>query len=283
MLIIESISTLHESLRNLRMQRKRIALVPTMGNLHSGHLELVRRGREAADTVIVSIFVNPMQFERSDDLARYPHTLQQDIDVLRQRGADVLFAPTVAEIYPHGTEGHTSVYVPEISDILEGASRPGHFRGVATVVSKLFNLIQPDVVCFGEKDYQQLALIRKMIADMGHNIDIIAVPTVRDKDGLALSSRNSYLNETERQRAPALYQIMNDVAEKIRAGDRACEEILLSAAKALHDRGFRKSELYIRDAENLMALTSESKNAIILFSSWLGNARLIDNTRVNLL
>ena len=173
MLIIETLPLLRQQIRRLRMEGKRVALVPTMGNLHDGHMKLVDEAKARADVVVVSIFVNPMQFDRPEDLARYPRTLQEDCEKLNKRKVDLVFAPSVKEIYPNGTETHTYVDVPGLSTMLEGASRPGHFRGVSTIVSKLFNLVQPDIACFGEKDFQQLALIRKMVADMGFDIEIV--------------------------------------------------------------------------------------------------------------
>ncbi|HBT30685.1 MAG TPA: pantoate--beta-alanine ligase, partial [Erwinia persicina] len=212
MLIIETLPMLRREVRRWRQDGKRIALVPTMGNLHDGHMTLVDEARERADIVVVSIFVNPMQFERADDLARYPRTLQEDCEKLNRRGVDLVFSPAPGDVYPLGLSEQTFVDVPVLSTLLEGASRPGHFRGVSTIVSKLFNLVQPDLACFGEKDYQQLALIRKMVADMGYDIDIVGVPTVRAKDGLALSSRNGYLTAAERKIAPVLSQVMQDIA-----------------------------------------------------------------------
>ncbi len=202
MLIIETLPQLRLQIRRWRQEGKRIALVPTMGNLHDGHMTLVEEAKAAADVVVVSIFVNPMQFDRQEDLARYPRTLQEDCEKLNRRKVDLVFAPAPSDVYPQGMDTQTFVEVPGISTILEGASRPGHFRGVSTIVSKLFNLVQPDVACFGEKDYQQLALIRKMVADMGYDIEIVGVPTVRAKDGLALSSRNGYLSAEQRKIAP---------------------------------------------------------------------------------
>ena len=189
MLIIEPLPLLRQHIRRLRQEGKRIALVPTMGNLHDGHMKLVDTAKASADVVVASIFVNPMQFDRAEDLARYPRTLQDDCEKLNKRKVDFVFAPAAAEIYSHGLENQTYVDVPGLSTMLEGASRPGHFRGVSTIVSKLFNLIQPDVACFGEKDFQQLALIRKMVADMGYDIEIIGVPIMRAKDGLAPSAK----------------------------------------------------------------------------------------------
>ena len=206
MLIIETLPLLRQQIRRLRMEGKRVALVPTMGNLHDGHMKLVDEAKARADVVVVSIFVNPMQFDRPEDLVRYPRTLQEDCEKLNKRKVDLVFAPSVKEIYPNGTETHTYVDVPGLSTMLEGASRPGHFRGVSTIVSKLFNLVQPDIACFGEKDFQQLALIRKMVADMGFDIEIVGVPIMRAKDGLALSSRNSYLTAEQRKVAPGSVQ-----------------------------------------------------------------------------
>ena len=205
MLIIETPPLLRQTVKQWRQEGKRIALVPTMGNLHDGHMALVDESRARADKVIVSVFVNPMQFDRPEDLATYPRSLQEDCEKLTRRGVDMVFAPAATVIYPQGLNNQTYVDVPRFSGILEGASRPGHFRGVATIVSKLFNLVQPDVACFGQKDYQQLALIRQMVADMGYGIEIVGVPIVRAADGLALSSRNGFLSTDERRLAPQLH------------------------------------------------------------------------------
>ncbi|WP_313485605.1 pantoate--beta-alanine ligase [Atlantibacter hermannii] len=280
MLIIETIPLLRQQIRRLRLEGKRIALVPTMGNLHDGHMKLVDEAKARADVVVVSIFVNPMQFDRPDDLARYPRTLQDDCEKLNRRGVDLVFSPTPEEVYPHGMLDQTFVDVPVISTMLEGASRPGHFRGVSTVVSKLFNLVQPDIACFGEKDYQQLALIRKMVADMSYDIDIVGVPTVRAKDGLALSSRNGYLTSDQRKIAPGLSQVMNNIGQKLQAGERDVEEMLAIAARELNEKGFRSDDLQIRDADTLLELTPQSQRAVVLMSAWLGQARLIDNLTV---
>ncbi len=281
-LIIESVLLLRQHIRRLRQEGKRIALVPTMGNLHDGHMKLVDEAKASADVVVVSIFVNPMQFDRVDDLARYPRTLQDDCEKLNKRHVDFVFAPTPAEVYPQGTEGQTYVDVPGLSTMLEGASRPGHFRGVSTIVSKLFNLVQPDVACFGEKDFQQLALIRKMVADMGYDIEIIGVPIVRAKDGLALSSRNGYLTADQRKIAPGLYKVLSAVAEKLAAGDRQLDEIIAIAEQELNEKGFRADDIQIRDADTLLELTDASQRAVILMAAWLGQARLIDNRIVTL-
>nr|WP_259653734.1 pantoate--beta-alanine ligase [Klebsiella grimontii] len=281
-MIIETLPLLRQHIRRLRQEGKRIALVPTMGNLHDGHMKLVDTAKASADVVVASIFVNPMQFDRAEDLARYPRTLQDDCEKLNKRKVDLVFAPAAAEIYPQGTESQTYVDVPGLSTMLEGASRPGHFRGVSTIVSKLFNLIQPDIACFGEKDFQQLALIRKMVADMGYDIEIIGVPIMRAKDGLALSSRNGYLSAEQRKIAPGLYKVMNRAAEKLAAGERNLDEIIAIAGQELNENGFRADDIQIRDADTLLDLTENSQRAVILMAAWLGEARLIDNQIVAL-
>ncbi|MFH0476024.1 pantoate--beta-alanine ligase [Kluyvera ascorbata] len=282
MLIIETLPLLRQHIRRLRQEGKRVALVPTMGNLHDGHMTLVEEAKTRADVVVVSIFVNPMQFDRVEDLARYPRTLQEDCEKLNKRKVDFVFAPAEKEIYPQGLEGQTFVDVPGLSTMLEGASRPGHFRGVSTIVSKLFNLIQPDIACFGEKDFQQLALIRKMVADLGYDIEIVGVPIIRAKDGLALSSRNGYLTTDQRKIAPGLYKVMSRMAEKLKAGERDQGEMIAIAEQELNEKGFRADDIQIRDADTLLDLTDSSKRAVILMAAWLGQARLIDNQSVEL-
>lgn len=282
MLIIETLPLLRQQIRRLRMEGKRVALVPTMGNLHDGHMKLVDEAKARADVVVVSIFVNPMQFDRPEDLARYPRTLQEDCEKLNKRKVDLVFAPSVKEIYPNGNETHTYVDVPGLSTMLEGASRPGHFRGVSTIVSKLFNLVQPDIACFGEKDFQQLALIRKMVADMGFDIEIVGVPIMRAKDGLALSSRNGYLTAEQRKIAPGLYKVLSSIADKLQAGERDLDEIITIAGQELNEKGFRADDIQIRDADTLLEVSETSKRAVILVAAWLGDARLIDNKMVEL-
>ncbi|NMW27495.1 pantoate--beta-alanine ligase [Escherichia fergusonii] len=282
MLIIETLPLLRQQIRRLRMEGKRVALVPTMGNLHDGHMKLVDEAKARADVVVVSIFVNPMQFDRPEDLARYPRTLQEDCEKLNKRKVDLVFAPSVKEIYPNGTETHTYVDVPGLSTMLEGASRPGHFRGVSTIVSKLFNLVQPDIACFGEKDFQQLALIRKMVADMGFDIEIVGVPIMRAKDGLALSSRNGYLTAEQRKIAPGLYKVLSSIADKLQAGERDLDEIIAIAGQELNEKGFRSDDIQIRDADTLLEISENSKRAVILVAAWLGDARLIDNKMIEL-
>ncbi len=283
MLVTEQIDALRAVIRDHRQQGKRIAFVPTMGNLHNGHLTLVREARQHADIVIVSIFVNPMQFDRAEDLANYPRTLSEDCALLEQEGVTAVFTPTPAIMYPQGLETQTFVEVPGISYLLEGAMRPGHFRGVSTVVTKLFNIVQPDVACFGQKDYQQLALIRKMVRDMAMPIEIIGVPTVRADDGLALSSRNGYLTGEERVMAPTLAKVMAWIGEALPARTHDLPALITEASEKLNEKGFRTDAIDIVDADSLLPLSENSASAVILMAAWLGNkARLIDNLVVNL-
>jgi len=282
-LVTEQIDALRAVIRDHRQQGKRIAFVPTMGNLHNGHLTLVREARQHADIVIVSIFVNPMQFDRAEDLANYPRTLSEDCALLEQEGVTAVFTPTPAIMYPQGLETQTFVEVPGISYLLEGAIRPGHFRGVSTVVTKLFNIVQPDVACFGQKDYQQLALIRKMVRDMAMPIEIIGVPTVRADDGLALSSRNGYLTSEERVIAPTLAKVMAWIGEALPARTHDLPALITEASEKLNEKGFRTDAIDIVDADSLLPLSENSASAVILMAAWLGNkARLIDNLVVNL-
>ena len=276
------IAELREQVAQFKREQRRIAFVPTMGNLHEGHLTLVRNAREQADIVVASIFVNPMQFERADDLNNYPRTLEEDLSKLSAEGVDMVFTPTPEIMYPHGLDKQTFVEVPGISSMLEGASRPGHFRGVSTIVAKLFNIVQPDVACFGEKDYQQLALIRQMVNDLAMNIEIIGVPTVREMDGLAMSSRNGYLTMDERQRAPVLAKTMRWISSAIRGGRDDYASIIEDANDQLRAADLQPDEIFIRDAQSLQVINEESTQAVILMSAYLGQARLIDNQVLDL-
>ncbi|HBO22553.1 MAG TPA: pantoate--beta-alanine ligase [Providencia sp.] len=282
MLIVETALILRREIRRWKLDGKRIALVPTMGNLHDGHLAIIDQAKQQADIVIVSIFVNPMQFDKQSDLANYPRTLQEDCEKLKRRGIHLVFAPSPQEFYPNGMEKQTFVEVPELSTMLEGASRPGHFRGVATVITKLFNLVQPDIALFGEKDYQQLQLIRKLVNDLSFDTQIISVPTVRAKNGLALSSRNNNLSAEEFKIAPQLYRIMTESGQKLVASPSTSESIIAEIAEDLRAAGFTPDELFIRDADTLAELSNSSKRAVILMAAWLGQTRLIDNLQVDL-
>ncbi|WP_404409764.1 pantoate--beta-alanine ligase [Pseudidiomarina marina] len=266
-----------DELRGWRTQLKgTVALVPTMGNLHEGHLKLVDLAKQHADHVVVSIFVNPMQFGANEDLDSYPRTLDADCIALAERNATAVFAPTVADVYPRGLEQQTFIEVPGISEILCGASRPGHFRGVATIVAKLFNMVQPDVAIFGEKDFQQLQVIRLMTRDLSLPVDIIGMPTERANDGLALSSRNGYLSAEHRKIAPIIYQTLQHAAAEIRSG-AAPEAALSHARKHLEDNGLRIDYLELRRRDDLAPAQVTDPQLVLLVAAYLGKTRLIDN------
>lgn len=272
---------LREALSDWRAAGEGIALVPTMGNLHEGHLQLVDRARELADRVVVSLFVNPTQFGPGEDLASYPRTLDDDRAALEARATDLLFVPDEAVVYPHGRD-NCVVSVPGLSDMLCGASRPGHFDGVATVVSKLLNLVAPDVAVFGEKDYQQLMIIRHMVADLFMPVAIEGVPTCREVDGLAMSSRNRYLDEDERRSAPALYRALQIVARDLKAGRTDYEALAGEARKYLSDQGFKPDYVEVRRSDDLALPSPSDRALVVLGAARLGKARLIDNLRVSL-
>ncbi|MCJ2370667.1 pantoate--beta-alanine ligase [Pseudomonas sp. RGM 3321] len=274
---VKTVQELRAAVARARSEGKRIALTPTMGNLHSGHAALVAKAAQRADFVVATIFVNPLQFGPNEDLATYPRTLAADQEKLLQAGCNLLFTPSVEEMYPHGMADQTLVSVPHLSQGLCGASRPGHFEGVATVVSKLFNMVQPDLAIFGEKDFQQLAVIRAMVRDLNMPIQIIGEPTVRADDGLALSSRNGYLNDAQRAAAPALYQAIRQTADAISAGEQDFDALLTSKKQQLEAAGFRIDYLEIRDATSLRPTTAEKCDLVILAAAFLGKTRLIDN------
>lgn len=254
-----------------------VGFVPTMGNLHAGHLSLVAKARQHTDKVVVSIFVNPLQFGPAEDFDSYPRTLEQDAVALAEAGVDLLFAPSVNEMYPHGRDGQTQVNVPLLGDVLEGASRPGFFRGVATVVNKLFHCVPADVAVFGEKDYQQLLVIRRMVEDLNLPIEIIGGQIVREDNGLAMSSRNGYLSDEQRNQAAALYQALRAVREQIEMGQRDFLGLEQQACEYLQKNGFRPDYVSIRSATDLSPATENSLSLVILAAASLGNTRLIDN------
>ncbi len=279
---VHTLKELRAMLQSARQQGKRIGLVPTMGNLHEGHISLVRRASQAADMVVTSIFVNPMQFGATEDLDTYPRTLQEDQDKLEAAGNTLVFAPSNEEIYPDGLARQTRVIVPEVSDGHCGASRPGHFEGVATVVTMLFNMVQPDVAVFGEKDFQQLAVIKKLTRDLMLPIEIIGAPTVREDDGLAKSSRNGYLSSEERKKAPIVYRALEAAAEKLRQGRTDFRIIEDEAGQMLNDAGFRPDYFNIASSLTLKPATPEDRELTILVAAFLGTTRLIDNLSVTL-
>ncbi|WP_268799518.1 pantoate--beta-alanine ligase [Pseudomonas huanghezhanensis] len=278
---VKTVRELRAAVARARSEGKRIALVPTMGNLHSGHIALVTKAAQRADFVVASLFVNPLQFGPNEDLASYPRTLAADQEKLLQAGCHLLFTPTVEEMYPHGMADQTIVRVPVVSEGLCGGSRPGHFDGVSTVVSKFFNMVQPDIAVFGQKDFQQLAVVSALVRDLNMPIQIIGEPTVRATDGLALSSRNGYLSESQRAAAPALYQVINTVADAIRNGEKDLEQLLVKGKHDLEAAGFRPDYLEIRQAVTLRPATPDDNDLVILAAAWLGTTRLIDNLHLN--
>jgi pantoate--beta-alanine ligase len=279
MILVDRLEALRAHRAAWRAEGLRVAFVPTMGNLHAGHLELVHRAKASADRVVVSVFVNPLQFGADEDFDSYPRTLAQDSELLLSAQADLLFAPTVAAMYPRSGGEQTRVEVPGISDILCGASRPAHFVGVATVVCKLFHMVEPDVALFGEKDFQQLLVIRRMTEDLCLSVAIVGVPTVREADGLAMSSRNGYLGPEEREVAPALYRALQEAAQAI-AGGVEPAVVERRAAEALVVAGLRPDYVSVRRAEDLGVPAVGDGDLVILAAAHLGRARLIDNLRV---
>lgn len=281
MLVEHRVAELRKRLKRWREMNQRVALVPTMGNLHAGHLALVKRGRELAERVVVSIFVNPMQFGPQEDFGAYPRTPDADRLQLAVAGADLLFMPEVDEVYPNGVQEQSRVEVPALAGILDGVSRPGHFAGVATVVTKFFNMVQPDVAVFGEKDYQQLLVIRRMAADLAMPIEVVGHPTVRELDGLAMSSRNQYLTKSERAQAPLLHKILRETGFALRDGARDFGALQKQAADRLAGGGFKPDYVEIRRADTLAAPAADDTRFVVLGAAWLGKARLIDNVALD--
>lgn len=274
---VKTVRELRAAVARARSEGKRIALVPTMGNLHAGHAALVTKASQRADFVVASIFVNPLQFGPSEDLDKYPRTLAADQEKLLNAGCHLLFAPTVEEMYPDGMEGQTRLHVTGVSEGLCGGSRPGHFDGVATVVCKLFNMVQPDMALFGEKDFQQLAVIRKLVRDLNLPIQIFGEPTVRAEDGLALSSRNGYLTEEQRAVAPVLQRTLKQLAERIRQGERDFPALLSEGCQQIEAAGLRIDYLEARESSGLRPATAQDHQLVILVAAFLGTTRLIDN------
>lgn len=277
MLICSDIPSLRQQVRAWKGQGELIALVPTMGNLHAGHLQLVAAARQQADRVVVSVFINPMQFNDAADFNAYPRTLEQDADLLRQARIDVLFAPGENVVYPQGQLATTQVIVPGLSDVLEGEFRPGHFTGVTTVVNKLFNMVLPDVALFGEKDFQQLLLVRRMVRDLDMPLQIASLPTVREADGLAMSSRNSRLSASERHVAPVIYQTLSGLRDQLLQGDTDYRLLEEQAMAALRAAGFRVEYVAIRRASDLQLPQDGDRQLVALVAAHLGSTRLIDN------
>lgn len=277
-----TVAELRAALKKERLQDKSIVFVPTMGNLHDGHMSLIRKAKEEGEVIVSSIFVNPMQFSDQSDLERYPKTLEEDKRVLEVNGCHYLFAPDALEMYPDGKRSQTQIEVVGLSDILCGASRPGHFVGVSTVVTKLFNIVQPDCAIFGNKDFQQLKVIEDMVRDLSSNVRVIGVDTARNEDGLAMSSRNGYLTKEERDIAPTMYKTLLWAKEQVLAGSASHEDICEQAQQKLETAGFRRDYFELRAQHDLQTPSEEEKSLVFLAAAYLGNARLIDNLRFEL-
>lgn len=278
----ETVAALQAQVKAWRQDNYTIAFVPTMGNLHQGHLSLVKKAQELADKVIVSIFVNPLQFDDKDDLVAYPRTMEADIKLLTSANCDLVFTPSVYVMYPEGMKNHTSVVVPGMDDKLCGKHRSGHFDGVATVVSKFFNMVQADIAIFGEKDYQQLLLIKKLVRDLNSPIEVIGAETYRENNGLAMSSRNQYLTKNEYKNAALIHQTLLEVKSQLEQGLQDFSGLQQQATDKLASAGFKPDYVEIRRAEDLEPATREDKQLRILAAAYLGKARLIDNIASNL-
>jgi len=277
---VTTIAAVREHVRAWRSAGLRVAFVPTMGNLHAGHMSLIEAARRHGERFVASIFVNPMQFGPNEDFAHYPRTPLEDARMLAAAGCNLMFSPEVREVYPNGAERATRVEVPGLSRILEGEFRPGHFEGVSTVVSQLFHIVEPEVAVFGEKDFQQLAVIRRMVADLCMPIEIIGAPTVRDADGLAMSSRNQYLTASERALAPAIHATLLAAAARLAAGDAEIASIERAGVKALESAGLRPDYFAVREAAGLNPPLPANRELVVLAAARLGKARLIDNVQV---
>jgi pantoate--beta-alanine ligase len=277
---VSKIAAVQQRVRAWHREGLRVAFVPTMGNLHAGHVSLIEAARRHGERFVGSIFVNPMQFGPNEDFAHYPRTPDQDERMLAEAGCDLMFTPDVTEIYPRGAGRATRVEVPELSQMLEGEFRPGHFQGVTTIVAALFHIVQPDVAVFGEKDFQQLTIIRRMVADLCFPVQIVGAPTVRDADGLAMSSRNQYLTPAERQTAPVIYRTLEAAAQRLRRGERDFAAIEGSGIRALEEAGLRPDYFAVRQSEDLTLPQPGVTKLVVLTAARLGKARLIDNVQV---
>src|SRR5688572_23343417 len=276
---VTSIAEVRAQVARWHEAHERVVFVPTMGNLHAGHMSLIEAARAHGDRFISSIFVNPMQFGPNEDFAHYPRTPAQDAKMLEGAGCDLLFSPEVGEIYPNGADNATRIEVPGISRILCGEFRPGHFEGVATVVAKLFHIVDPDVAIFGEKDFQQLTVIRRMVADLCLRVEIVGAPTVREADGLAMSSRNQYLSAEQRRLAPTIHRQLRQAVAALESGSRDFATIEATGRAALDGAGFRTDYFSVRDARSLAPAQPDTRHFVVLTASRLGKARLIDNVQ----
>jgi pantoate--beta-alanine ligase len=277
---VTTVTAVRERVGAWHREGLRVAFVPTMGNLHAGHVSLIEAARRHGDRFVASIFVNPMQFGPNEDFAHYPRTPHQDEQMLAAAGCNLMFMPDVAEIYPNGSERATRVEVPSLSRILCGEFRPGHFEGVTTVVATLFNIVQPDVAVFGEKDFQQLTVIRRMAADLCIPVQIMGAPTVRDEDGLAMSSRNQYLTDQERRIAPRIYEILTATAKRLQLDDNDFASLERKGFQLLEAAGLKPDYFAVREAKDLGTPRPDSNHLVVLTAARLGKARLIDNVQV---
>ena len=282
MKVVESIRELQDQIKHARAQGKKVGFVPTMGSLHDGHMMLIDQAVADCDFVVCSIFINPLQFNDIDDLGRYPKTFDADSTLLKAHNCDLLFFPSIDEMYPHGQGAQSTVSVPIVSEGLCGDSRPGHFDGMATVVMKLFHMVAPDASFFGEKDFQQLAVIRKMVGDLNLPFDVIGVATCREQSGLAMSSRNHYLSPEEKATASNIYRILTGISNDIQSGERDYLDLCNKGNSELAELGFEPDYLEVRNAETLAPAIAKDKNLVVLVAAILGKARLIDNLRINL-
>lgn len=280
MKVVDSIASLRALIGEWKRQGSSVGFVPTMGNLHDGHLKLVKRAKAHNDKVIISIFVNPMQFGANEDLDAYPRTIEDDKAKLIGEGADAVFLPSVQDMYPAGLDVQTFVEVPGISDVLCGASRPGHFRGVATVVSKLFNMVQPDDAFFGEKDFQQLQVIRTMVRDLSMAVTVHGVPTEREASGLAMSSRNGYLSAEQKAKASLIYQAMQKMKLAIEQGNTNFTDIENSTISELEKEGFKNDYVKVVNAQTFMPAEADDAQLVIVVALFMGTTRLIDNLQI---
>jgi len=277
-----SVSELRQYVQHWKDHGQSIAFIPTMGNLHQGHLSLIEKGQSLCDRTICSIFVNPMQFGPNEDFNHYPRTLDQDIELLESIGCDLVYMPTASELYPQGLENISQIIVTDLTETYEGAHRPGHFTGVATIVAKLFNIVKPDVSVFGKKDFQQYCVIRKMTQDLNLDVEVIGQETSREPSGLATSSRNQYLNEEQKSRAALIYQTLQDASERIIKGEKDFALIEKQAIAGLKQAGFNTDYFNICNADTLKPATTADRKLVILVTTRLGDTRLLDNIEIDL-
>jgi len=277
-----SVSELRQYIQHWKDHQQSIAFIPTMGNLHQGHLSLIEKGQSLCDRTICSIFVNPMQFGPNEDFNHYPRTLDRDIELLESVACDLVYMPTASELYPQGLEGISQIIVTDLTDTFEGAHRPGHFTGVATIVAKLFNIVRPDISVFGKKDYQQYCVIKKMTQDLNLDVEIIGQETSREPSGLATSSRNRYLNEEQKSEAALIYETLQEASDKIVRGEKDFASVEKQATDKLNQAGFDTDYFNVCNADTLKPATTGDKKLVILVTTRLGDTRLLDNIEIDL-